>query len=108
MPGWYLHDITLDTALELLGVDDQPAIMRHSEFARPDFAGVTVNLDLGDDRNHRTRALPIGDAAPGQHIAIAVGIRRGPRLPLGALGRRFDHGDVALRLQIAQAECDRV
>jgi hypothetical protein len=50
MPGWYLHDITLDTALELLGVDDQPAIMRHSEFARPDFAGVTVNLDLGDDR----------------------------------------------------------
>ena len=82
--------------------------MRHSEFARPDFACVTVNLDLGDDRNHRTRALPIVDAAPSQRIAIAVGIRRGPRLPLGAFGRRFDDGDVAPRLRIAQAECDRV
>jgi hypothetical protein len=69
---------------------------------------MAVDLDLGDDRDHRSRALGVGDAAPGQGVAIAVGPRRGARLPLGALGRGFDDGDVARRLQIAQAERDRV
>jgi hypothetical protein len=34
--------------------------------------------------------------------------RRRARLPPGALGRGFDNGDVARRLQIAQAKGDRV
>ena len=54
-----------------------------------------VDLDLGDDRDDRSRALGIGDAAPGQGIAIAVEPRRGTRLPLGALGRGFDDGEGA-------------
>jgi hypothetical protein len=51
------------------GVDDQPAIMRDSEFARRDLAGIAVDLDLGDDRDHGTRALGIGDAAPDSYWA---------------------------------------
>jgi len=39
---------------------------------------------------------------------FAVGPRRGAPLPLGTLGRRLDDGDAARRLQIAQAESDRV
>jgi hypothetical protein len=57
-----LDDIALDAALEPIRVDDQPAIMHDCEFARPHLAGMAV--DLGDDRNHRTRALRVGDAAP--------------------------------------------
>jgi hypothetical protein len=38
--------------------------MGDAEFARPDLSGMAVDLDLGDDRNHGTRALRIGDAAP--------------------------------------------
>ena len=34
---------------ELIGVDDQPAIMRYGEFLRPDLAGAAVDLDLGAD-----------------------------------------------------------
>jgi hypothetical protein len=90
-----------------VGVDDQPAIVCDGEFARPYLAGAAVGLDLGDDRDHRPRPLGAGDAAPGQGV-VAVGTRRGARLPPGALGRRVDDGDVARRLQIAQAEGDRV
>ena len=46
--------------------------------------------------------------APLLGIAAAVGPRRRPRVPLRALGRRLDDGDVARRLQIAQPERDRV
>jgi len=38
---------------------------------------MAVDLHLGDDRNHRTRALRIGDAAPGQCGAIALGLGDG-------------------------------
>jgi len=89
-----LHDITVDAAPEPVGVDDQPAIMGDGEFARPHLAGMAVNLDLGDDRHHRTRALRIRNAAPGQGVAIAVGPRRGPWLPADTLGRRLDDGDL--------------
>src|SRR5437667_7347697 len=40
--------------------------------------------------------------------AAAVRPRRGQRVPLRALGRRLDDGDVARRLQMARAEGDRV
>jgi hypothetical protein len=76
--------------------------MPNGELARPHLAGMAVDLDLGDDRDHRSRALGIGDAAAGQRVAPglrrgrpAVGPRRGARLPLGALGHRLDDGDVA-------------
>ena len=59
-----LDDIALDAALEPIGVDDQPAIMRDGEFARPHLAGAAVDLDLGDDRDHCARALGVGDAPP--------------------------------------------
>jgi hypothetical protein len=42
-------------------------------FLRPDLAGTAVDLDLSDDRDHRIRALGIGDAAPGQGIALRSG-----------------------------------
>src|SRR5438128_1655719 len=48
---------------------------------------MSIDLDLGDNRDHRTRALGVGDATPGQSVAVAVGPRRGTRLPSGALGR---------------------
>ena len=32
-------------------VDDQAAVVRDRELARPDLAGRAVDLDLGDDRN---------------------------------------------------------
>jgi hypothetical protein len=38
--------------------------MRHSEFARPHLAAMTVDFDFGDDRHHGTRALGSRDAAP--------------------------------------------
>jgi hypothetical protein len=38
--------------------------MRHGEFARPHLTGMAIDFDLGDDRDHRTRALGIGNAAP--------------------------------------------
>ena len=80
-PTGALDDVAFDAAPEPLGVDDQPAIMCHGEFARPHLAGMAADLDLGDDRDHRTRALGVGDAAPGQGVAVAVGPRRGARLP---------------------------
>ena len=70
-----LDDVAFDAEAQAVGVDDQPAIMRHGEFARPDFAAAAVDLDLGDDRDERTRALGTGDPAPGQSVAIAVGPR---------------------------------
>jgi hypothetical protein len=72
--------------------------------ARPDLTAATVDLDLGDDRDHRTRALGIGDTASRQRVAGAVGERRRAGLPAGALGCRLDDGDVARCSQIAQAE----
>jgi len=99
-----LDDIAFDAAPQPVRVDDQPAIMRDGEFARPHLAIAPIDLDLGDDRDHRTRALRVGDAAPGQCVAGAVGPRRWARLPPGMLGRGLDDGDVARRLQIAQAE----
>jgi hypothetical protein len=95
-------------APEPVGVDDQPAIVCHGEFACPHLAGAAVDLDLGDDRDHGTRALRVGDTAAGQGVAAAVGPRRRARLPPGALGCGLDDGDVARLLQIAQAEGDRV
>src|SRR5205085_12445202 len=88
--------------------DDRPAIRRYRELARPELAVAAVDLDLGHDRDHGPRALGIGDAAAAQGVAAAVGPRRRPRVPLRALGRRLDDGDVARRLQIAQPERDRV
>ena len=96
------------SAPEPIGVDHQPAIVCHGESAHPDSAAAPVHLDICDDRRHRPRALGIGDAAAGQRVALAVGVWRGTRLPPGALGRRLDDGDVARRLQIAQAKRDRV
>jgi len=71
-----LHNIAFDAALEPVGVDDQPAIMGDREFARPHLAATPVDLDLGDDRDHRARALRISDAAPAPDTAAAVGPRR--------------------------------
>ncbi len=99
-----LDDVAFDATAQPVGVDDQPAITGDGEFLRPDLAGAAVDLDLGDDRHHRTRALGIGDAAPRQGVAAAVGPRRRARLPPGGFGRGFDDGDVARHLQIAQAE----
>jgi hypothetical protein len=45
--------------------------MHDGEFARPT---LPVDLDLGDDSHHRTRALGIGDTAAGEGIIVA---RRG-------------------------------
>jgi hypothetical protein len=45
--------------------------MGDGEFARPHLAAAAVDLDLGDDRDHGTRALGIGDAAAGQGITVA-------------------------------------
>ena len=49
----------------------RPTIMGGREFARPHPAATPV--DLGDDRDHRARALRISDAAPAQDTAAAVG-----------------------------------
>ena len=57
-----------------------------------------VNLDLGDDRDHCTRTLGVGDAAPHQRVAIAVGVWRRAGPPPGALGYRLDDHDVTRRL----------
>jgi hypothetical protein len=38
--------------------------MGDGEFARPHLAAAAVDLDLGDDRHHRTRALGMGDVVP--------------------------------------------
>jgi hypothetical protein len=46
VPG---NDIAFDAASQPIRADDQPAIMRHSEFAGPHLAGMPVHLDLGDD-----------------------------------------------------------
>jgi hypothetical protein len=81
-----LDDIAFDAAPQPIGVDDQPAIMRHGEFARPDFAATAFDLDLEDDRHDGRRALGIGNAAAGQSVAVVVGVWRWPRLPPGALG----------------------
>jgi hypothetical protein len=97
-----------DAAPEPVGVDDQPAIMRDGECARPDLADATVDLDLGDDRDDGTRASGVGDATSHQRIAGAVGARRRARLPLDTLGGRLDDGVVARCGQITQAERDRV
>jgi hypothetical protein len=47
--------------------------MRDGEFAGPHLAGMPIDLDLGDDRDHRTRALGEGDAAAGQPTNASVG-----------------------------------
>jgi hypothetical protein len=65
---------------------------------------VAVDLDLSDDRDGRTRALGIGDAAPDQGVAGAVGARRRAWVRSGALGGGCDDRDVARFLQTAQAE----
>ena len=70
----------------------------------PHLAAAAVDLGFGDDRDHGTRTLRVGDPAPHQPIAIAVGVWRRACLPTGALGRRLDHRDVARCLQIAKAE----
>jgi hypothetical protein len=69
--------------------------MGDDEFPRPDLAATAVDLDLGDDGDDRSSALGVGDAAPCQCVAIAVGVWRRARLPPGALRRRLDDGDVA-------------
>ena len=102
-----LDGIAFDAASQPIWADDQPAIMRHSEFAGPHLAGMPVHLNPGDDRDHGTRALRMGDATPHQLVAIAVGVWRRARLLPGALGRRLDDGDIARRLQVAQAGGDR-
>jgi hypothetical protein len=38
--------------------------MGDGEFACLHLAGMAVDLDLGDNRDHGTQALGIGDAAP--------------------------------------------
>src|SRR5437763_15983522 len=58
---------------------------RAPDFASPNLAGAAVDLELGDDRHHRPRALGIGDAAPGQGVPTAVGAWWWTRLPAGML-----------------------
>jgi hypothetical protein len=103
-----LDDIALNAAPQPIGVDDQTTIMCYREFARLHLAAVAVDVDLGDDRDDRISALRIGNAAPCQRIAIAVGVWRRARLPVGALGGGLDHGNVARGLQIAQPKGDWV
>jgi hypothetical protein len=67
-----LDDVAFDAAAQPVGVDDQPAIVCDREFLRPDLAAAAVDLDLGDDRHDRTRALGTGDGASDQCIAIAA------------------------------------
>jgi hypothetical protein len=43
-----LSEEAFDAALEPVQVDDQPAIMRDSELARPYLAGMAIDLDLGE------------------------------------------------------------
>ena len=62
--GWCPGRRCVDAVPQPVRVDDQPAVMGDREFARPDLAAAAVDLDLSDDRDHRPRALGVGDAAP--------------------------------------------
>jgi hypothetical protein len=44
----------------------------NGEFLRTDLAAAAIDLDLGDNRDDRTRTLGVGDAAPHRRLAAAV------------------------------------
>src|SRR4029077_8140262 len=103
-----LHDVALDGVPDPDRVDDLPAVVGDGEFARPDLAARTIDVDFGDHSAARAVALRIGDAAPADLGAGLVLARRRPRLPGGLFRRCLDHRDIARILDVSQAELDRV
>ncbi len=69
------------------------------ELPSPDPTGAAVDLDLGADRDHR---------APERQASVMLRPLNVSPVPLRALDRRVSDGGVARRLQITQAEGDRI
>src|ERR1700746_3701690 len=71
-------------------------------------SGLMINPQSCATVNLRAQTFPVRRSISTSATIATTAPERWARLPLGALGRRLDHGDVARRLQIAQPKSDRV
>src|SRR5688572_20242779 len=90
----------LDHARQRGGVDHQAAVVGDDDALDPDVAGLAVDLDLADLRDHGLAAIRVGDAAARRDVAgAAARVRRRARIPAELLGCRLDAGDGARALE---------
>jgi len=103
-----LDQVRLDRALERKRIDDEAAVVRDGESRDTIAAARSLDRDFGDDRDHRTVARRVGDAASGEHRSVVARIRARARLPVRRLRDGLDRRALARIGEVTQAERDRV
>src|SRR6516165_12389988 len=92
-----------------LRIDDQAAVVGADQAGDIDHAGIAMHPYLDNERNIGALELPVGKTAADGDVGIGlIAARRGTRVPAVLLGGGTEQLVLALLLEIAQAELDRV